>query len=73
MKPEEFTKFEDQEPDKDRWIIVTNNINVKNAFGEMSHVWLTNFYTKRPLGGDGFVMFDDNSRRIIKLTHWKYA
>lgn len=71
MKPEEFTSFEDKEPEKHKWIIATNNINALNAHGEMSHVWLTTFWTKHERFG--IVTFDEADRRIIFLTHWKYV
>ncbi len=70
--PEEFKSFHEETPDPDKWIIVTNNIEGKNAHGEMSHVWLFPFVIKSE-EGDGMVMFDDGDRKIINLTHWKYA
>jgi len=73
MKPEEFTSFDDSEPIKNKWIIVTNNINAKNAYGEMSHVWLTTFWTHSPETQDfGIVSYDEAGRKIIGITHWKY-
>jgi len=73
MKPEEFIGLKDEKPKKTKWIIVTNNINAQNAIGEMSHVWLTNFYTKSSSPNDGIVTYDEGGRKIIGLTHWKYA
>ncbi len=73
MKPEEFTAFENEKPEGKKWIIVTNNINAKNAHGEMSHVWLTNYWTEAELSRNGTVTFDENDRKIMNLTHWKYA
>ena len=75
MNKEEFTAFHDKKPKPNKWLIVTNNIDAKNAYGEMSHVWLTNFWTVSadPLLKDDIVMFTDNDRRIIGLSHWKYA
>jgi len=72
MKSEEFTSFEDAEPEKNKWLIVTNNINSKNAHGEMSHAWLTTFWTHSKK--DGYIVTFDNSYcEIHRLTHWKYA
>ncbi len=70
MEPSDFTKFKDEHPEKHRWIIVTNNIDAKDAFGQMSHVWLTTFFTKS--SQFGLVTFDAADRKIINLTHWKY-
>ena len=71
MKPEDFTSFEKGTPYKNKWLIVTNNIKALNAHGEMSHVWLTNFWTRST--GAGIVTFDAKDHRIAFLTHWKYV
>lgn len=71
MKPEEFTSFEEEKPEKNKYIIVTNNLNAKDAHGEMSHVWLTNFWKKTD--NMGVITFVDDSSKVINLTHWKYA
>jgi len=75
MKPEEFISFDEKEPDKNKWIIVTNNLNALNAYGEMSHVWLTDFCTISSHGSfKGHRMaYDNGDRPVYFLTHWKYA
>ena len=73
MEPKEFISFDKEKPKDNKWLIVTNNLQAKNAFGEMSHVWLTNFCAKSHEAKNGIVMFDANDRMIIGLTHWKYA
>ena len=73
MKPAEFTRFDDEIPIKNKWIIVTNNIDAQTSRGEMSHVWLTNFCIQGSKNNEGFIMFDDGDRKVINLTHWKYA
>ena len=73
MKPEEFTSFDKAKPDDHRWLIVTNNIEAKNAHKEMSHVWLTTFWSQGKSHHGGIVTFDDSDRKIINLTHWKYV
>lgn len=72
MKPEEFKSFDDETPEKKKWLIVTNNIAAKNAHGEMSHVWLTTFWMDSKSSNEGIVTFDED-RQVIGLTHWKYA
>ena len=73
MKPSEFISFESQLPDKNKWIIVTNNLDAKNAHGEMSHVWLIiNFIQSSDLNHN-IVAYNEEHRKIIRLTHWKYA
>ena len=72
MRPEEFISFEGGMPIDNEWVIVTNNINAKNAFGKMSHVWLT-CHAIESREGDGIVTFDDFDRKIIGLTHYKYV
>ncbi len=73
MKPSEFISFKEKKPAPNKWIIVTNNLEAKNAHGEMSHVWLTTFYTKGSKDHEGIVTFDSGDIKIINLTHWKYA
>jgi len=70
MRPEDFISFQDEKPEKKKWIVVTNNIKAENAFGEMSHVWLVNFYAEN---AGIFVTFDDNDSQISHLSHWKYV
>jgi len=70
MKVEDFKSF-DELPVGNKWIIVTNNIEAVDAHGEMSHVWLTAFFARSEQFG--FVTFDAADRKIINLTHWKYA
>lgn len=71
MKAEEFTSFEEGTPNKNKWLIVTNNIKSLNAYGEMSHVWLTTFWTKS--ADNSIITFDATESKIYNLTHWKYA
>lgn len=73
MMSEEFTSFNDAIPEKYKHIIVTNNIDVKNVHGEMSHIWLTTFWTESINKEKGIMTFDDSDSEIINLTHWKYA
>jgi len=72
MKPQEFTEFEKAKPEKNKHLIVTNNISATNAHGEMSHVWLTTFWCESEKY-DCITTFDEGDRQILGLTHWKYA
>jgi len=71
MKIDEFKNFEDELPIENEWIIVTNNIKAVNAYGKMSHVWLTSFVIKTEKYR--FITFDAAESKIMNLTHWKYA
>jgi hypothetical protein len=74
MKPTEFTEFDKEKPAKNKWVIVTNNLNAINAHGEMSHVWLTTFWMEsKESKKQGVITFDEDDRKIINLSHWKYA
>lgn len=73
MDPSEFTPFSESLPKVNKHLIVTNNLDAKNAHGEMSHVWLTQFVTKGSRDHEGIVTFDAADRKVICLTHWKYA
>lgn len=71
MKPKEFTKFEDEMPEKCKWIIVTNHIDAENAYNEMSHVWLTLIWHTDK--NNKILIYDYFSIPILNITHWKYA
>jgi len=71
MNKTEFIDFYGEKPEKNKHVIVTNNINAVNSHGEMSHVWLVDFFGESLT--DGVVIFDDNDLKITNLTHWKYA
>jgi hypothetical protein len=71
MKPEEFISFDKQEPEEHKHIIVTNNIDAKNAYGEMSHVWLTTWWSWTK--DRGILIFDEGDKPVLHITHWKYA
>lgn len=73
MTPVEFTSFKDEAPEPHKHLIVTNNLQATNAYGEMSHVWLTNIYHESDDPNEGLFMFDCRDFKIIRLTHWKYA
>ena len=54
---------------KNSKIIVTNNINGRNANGQMSHIWIVSSIQKHEDGE--FVAFIDNSdRQIFNITHY---
>ena len=54
-------------------MLVTNNIDARNASGEMSHLWLVNMIHKsspqdKEIYGEYFA-FDESDRRIGGITH----
>ena len=72
MKPNEFTSFEEALPDPHRWLIITNNIKAINAHNEMSHVWLTTFWTASTYPKGELVSFDDSDIvNILKVWRAK--
>lgn len=52
-------------------LLVTNNINARNAHGFSSHVWLVSMVHQE--AGNSFSAFDGNMRKIESLSHWRYA
>lgn len=68
--------FADEEPPEDpsnydgkpitRNVLVTNNIDARDAAGRMSHVW----WSRPQRDGDDYVAFDDSMRKVERLTHW---
>ena len=73
MKPNEFTSFEEAPPIPHRWLIITNNIKAINAHDEMSHAWLTTFWTASTNYKGELVSFDGSESLIRGLIHWKYV
>lgn len=70
-----FISFKDAQPRPHEHIIVTNNIGSRDAFGRMSHIWLTSFVqpVKEPGQSVEWITFADNGQRIHQLSHWKYV
>lgn len=63
-------------PESHRRLLVTNNINARDAFGRMSHVWLVRMIhepSETDHEHEGWIAFDDSDRIIESLTHWRYA
>ena len=58
-------------PDGKRNLLVTNNLEARDVFGEMSHIWLvTNIY----MGENGkYSAFDESMQRIHGIKYWRYA
>lgn len=52
-------------------LLVTNNINARDAFGHHCHIWLTYMVH---LQSDGlYSAYSDSDQRIHNVTHWRYA
>lgn len=57
----------DTAPD-DQKVLVTNNLEARDAHGRMSHVWLVDLVQT---GSDGErTAFTEDLVRIHRLTHW---
>jgi hypothetical protein len=39
----------------------------------MSHLWLTKFVQLAENPDFGLMTFDEGMRRVVRLTHWRYA
>lgn len=62
----------EREPPKDcPRLLVTNLLTEKNAFGHMSHLWLTYMVHRQDDGS--YCAFAEDDTRIHNLTHWRYA
>jgi hypothetical protein len=56
-------------PDQMGFVLVTNNINAKNSYGNMSHVWLA--LMVHPQDDGTFAAFAHPSdNRVESITHW---
>ena len=51
--------------------LVTNNINARDAFGHMSHLWLVSMI--HPQQDGSFMAFSECDTKIGNLTHWRAA
>lgn len=58
-------------------LLVTNNINANDRYGCMSHVWLTGMLHygngNDPLKYPYPLVFTEDDRRVLGITHWRYA
>lgn len=79
-----WTAFCDAMPELHRKLLVTNNLEARDAYGFASHVWLVDmvhFYTERFVwNGDVFAEAGETIARVglrdpylRHLTHWRYA
>jgi hypothetical protein len=53
-----------------RKVLVTNNLEGRDAFGQMSHVWRVIMVHEHEGPEGPFMAFDDADRRIWGLTHY---
>lgn len=52
-------------------VLVTNNLNARDAQGQMSHVWIgTIIKSAEPKIYGKFVTFDEADRKILDITHY---
>ena len=64
--------FDQSFPKPHKWVLVTNNLDARNAHGLMSHLWLVDFVQKSEIPNNGYIAFQRNME-VINLTHWRYA
>lgn len=50
-----------------RKVLVTNNVDARDAHGRMSHVWVVGLVQK---DGREFIAFDDHMQRLWGLSHY---
>ena len=68
---EGWVRVEERLPDRNRLLLITNNINARDAHGEMSHVWLVpRIYPDEDW--TGCYSYDGNIP-IHSISHWRYA
>lgn len=55
-------------------LLVTNNLTARNAFGQMSHIWLCKYSLHWGNESEGVCMFNDVDQRLPQgLTHYRRA
>lgn len=68
-----WISVKDALPEQEKgFILVTNNINARSAFGNMSHFWLAGMLHKKD---DGYIAFahPTATSRVEGITHWTYV
>jgi len=67
----EWISVSERLPDGKKKLLVTNNLEGRDAFGEISHLWLVNnIYS----GENGeYSAFDESMQRIHRIKYWRYA
>ncbi len=53
----------------ERKVLVTNNLDARDAFGQMSHVWVVNIVSQDDEAKGKFCAFDWNTK-LWGLTHY---
>jgi hypothetical protein len=59
-------------PKESGFLLVTNNIGARDAFGHMSHIWLVSLIFPQFAGGFS-AYAEPSDRRVENLTHWRPA
>lgn len=67
-----WTEFSKKKPKENKWLLVTNNLESRDANGMMSHLWLTSCIESDEYPGE-IIAYDDTGAEIRALTHWRYA
>lgn len=65
-----WIEVEAGQPDENRRLLVTNNIDARDAFGQPSHVWIINLLQEDDEAGWYCGYSGDDLIRSI--THWRY-
>jgi len=60
-------------PESHRPLLVTNNIDARNAFGQPSHVWLIWLLQEIDDPEGGYCGYSGENDLIENITHWRYA
>lgn len=53
------------------YFLITNNLNARDAFGHMSHVWLTSMLHEQDEGGYSAFNGDPFGNVVHNVTHWQ--
>jgi hypothetical protein len=67
-----WTSVEKRRPRKHRKLLVTNNIAARDAFGQMSHIWIINLLQHDRATGWSAYADNGDFLRIENISHWRY-
>lgn len=67
-----WIKCSERLPEPHRKLLVTNNVEARDAHGQMSHVWLVRMIHKAD-DDEGFCAYTDEMTKVHGVTHYRYA
>lgn len=69
-----WVSVQDELPErKGPMLLVTNNIESRNAHGQYSHLWLTRMIHPQDAGRTFDAFSEPGGSKVFGVSHWRYA